>query len=92
MLGFTVQGSNNNNKKKLTGIKEEKKIIRRNYKGIYMRYNFFYIQCTHLSLNLIIQGYKENVELIILKKKITYLYLWKKGKKRKKRKHYKIFS
>ena len=34
-----------------------------------MRYNLFYIQCIHLSLNLIIQGYKENVEIVVLKKK-----------------------
>ena len=59
VLELTVQGNN----KKLTG--REKK---RNYKDIYMRYNLFFIQCIHLSLNLIIQGYKENVEIVVLKK------------------------
>ncbi len=57
-----------------------------------MRYNLFYIQCIHLSLNLIIQGYKENVEIVVLKKRLrTCIYEKKKEKRKKTTKDFHIF-
>jgi len=58
VLVLTIQEKNNKLTRSKKKREEKMKIKKENNEGIDVRYNYFYIQCIHLSLNLLIRGSK----------------------------------